>query len=104
MNWWLGFKFRWVMRWWRFTYALPLDHDRAHRWRLYRWFVRKRWWPQFDFKCRVCGASCDTAPNWPFRAVCQEHCLDHNYEYDRSMGGRFCTHCGDPMPYDLRGD
>lgn len=72
--------------------------------RLYRWLAWQRWWPKPSFKCRVCGTSLDSAPCWPFRGTCPEHCPEHDYEYDRDRRERACVHCGELMPYDLRGD
>jgi hypothetical protein len=48
---------------------------------------------QIDFSCRVCGKECDVAPDPPARAVCEEHCEDHEYEYDKWRRGKFCKHC-----------
>jgi hypothetical protein len=56
--------------------------------------------PVIDFSCRVCGVQCDTAPDPPDRAVCPEHCEDHEYEYVRSERGHFCKHCNQPRPED----
>lgn len=53
-----------------------------------------------DFSCRVCGVQCPSAPDPPARAVCEEHCEDHEYEYEREMRGHFCKHCGKPRPED----
>ncbi len=46
-----------------------------------------------DFSCRVCGVQCNVAPPLPDRAVCEEHCEDHEYEYDPMRRGKFCNHC-----------
>jgi len=53
-----------------------------------------------DFTCKVCGKECDCAPDPPDRAVCPEHCEDHDYEYDRMRRGKFCKHCDEPVPED----
>jgi hypothetical protein len=53
-----------------------------------------------DFTCSVCGAICNIAPDPPGRAVCQDHCEDHEYEYDRSVGWHVCKHCDKAAPYD----
>lgn len=53
-----------------------------------------------DFSCRVCGIQCDIAPDPPDRAVCPEHCEDHDYRYNRDDRGHFCIHCGQPAPPD----
>jgi predicted nucleic acid-binding Zn ribbon protein len=34
------------------------------------------------FACRVCGVACAIAPVPPGRAVCEDHCEDHEYDYD----------------------
>lgn len=51
------------------------------------------------FKCRVCDAECTIAPQLPERAVCQEHCEDHQYKYERGEGHR-CIHCFASPPSD----
>lgn len=77
-----------------------------HLWRRWTWGLRS-WVRRQKFRCRVCGIQCDTCPNdsgfWRTTAVCPEHCPDHDYQYERSMGGKFCIHCNDPLPWDLRG-
>lgn len=55
---------------------------------------------EFDFKCKVCGVECDTAPLLPDRPVCPEHCEDHDYEYVRGERGHFCKHCDQQRPED----
>jgi hypothetical protein len=39
--------------------------------------------PEIDFSCRVCGVICPVAPDPPGRAVCEDHCPDHDYQYDK---------------------
>lgn len=53
-----------------------------------------------DFSCRVCGVRCDSAPDPPARAVCPEHCEDHDYRYERELSGTYCLHCGQQAPED----
>lgn len=53
-----------------------------------------------DFSCCVCGVECDGAPDPPARAVCPEHCEDHDYRYERELRGHFCSHCGQEAPDD----
>lgn len=53
-----------------------------------------------DFSCRVCGKQCDVAPDPPKRAVCEEHCEDHNYQYDKWDRTHYCVNCGKQRPYD----
>jgi hypothetical protein len=53
-----------------------------------------------DFTCRVCGVECDVAPNPPERAVCPDHCSDHNYEYDKWERQHLCTLCNKIRPED----
>lgn len=55
---------------------------------------------QIDFSCQVCGKECPVAPNPPERAVCEEHCENHEYLYDSMRGGRFCTRCDKEQDYD----
>lgn len=57
-----------------------------------------------DFSCRVCGVQCAIAPDPPARAVCPEHCEDHDYEYQRSERGTYCNHCGQQAPEDWYDD
>lgn len=52
------------------------------------------------FSCKVCGRSCDTAPDLPDRAVCPEHCEDHEWFYERGERRHLCTHCGQERPED----
>ena len=40
---------------------------------------------EIDFHCGKCGKECDSAPEPPARAICEEHCEDHEYTYDRGM-------------------
>jgi hypothetical protein len=54
----------------------------------------------FDFKCKVCGIECPIAPDLPDRAVCEEHCEDHDYEYIRGERRHACKHCDKERPYD----
>lgn len=53
-----------------------------------------------DFTCRVCGKQCAIAPNPPERAVCEKHCEDHEYEYERGEQCWLCKHCGQPRAFD----
>ncbi len=53
-----------------------------------------------EFRCRVCGIDCDTAPKPPEKAVCSAHCEDHDYEYEPELRGRYCTHCSQEAPDD----
>lgn len=56
---------------------------------------------RIDFSCRVCGIECDSAPADPLaRAVCVEHCEDHDYVYDRHRQGKYCLHCDQEQPHD----
>lgn len=57
-----------------------------------------------DFRCHVCGKECDIAPQPPERAICEECCEDHEYEYDRGERWKFCAHCGKPIPEDWNDD
>ena len=55
---------------------------------------------RIDFSCRVCGKECATAPDPPDRAVCEEHCEDHDYCYEPGERGHLCTHCNQRRPGD----
>src|ERR1041385_316601 len=55
---------------------------------------------RIDFSCRVCGIQCAIAPDPPERAVCPEHCEDHNYVYSREDRGTFCEYCWQEAPHD----
>jgi hypothetical protein len=53
-----------------------------------------------DFTCKVCGKECPIAPDPPERAVCEEHCEDHAFEYDPFRRGKFCIHCDKEQEYE----
>jgi hypothetical protein len=55
---------------------------------------------RIDFSCRVCGIECVIAPDPPDRAVCPEHCEDHDYEYVREDRGTFCKYCYQEAPLE----
>lgn len=57
-----------------------------------------------DFSCRVCGVQCDIAPDPPDRAVCPEHCEDHDYIYIQGEQTHVCKHCGASPPIDYYDD
>lgn len=57
-----------------------------------------------DFNCHVCGKACPIAPDPPGRAVCEDHCEDHDYQYDKSRRNRFCVHCDKQVPDDWYDD
>lgn len=50
------------------------------------------------FGCKVCGEICAVSPG-NGQAVCEKHCEDHDYEYDRWDGHR-CKHCFAEPPAD----
>jgi hypothetical protein len=54
----------------------------------------------YDFSCRICGVQCAVAPEPPARAVCPEHCEDHDYKYERDVQEHRCIHCDAPRPED----
>ncbi len=55
-----------------------------------------------DFHCRVCGKDVDMAPaDLTEQAVCEEHCPDHNYRYDKFERRHVCESCGKPAPEDF---
>jgi hypothetical protein len=53
-----------------------------------------------DFSCRVCGKECDTAPDPPERAICENCCEDHDYVYVCGERRFSCIHCDKPRPDD----
>src|SRR3569833_378976 len=53
-----------------------------------------------DYSCLVCGKQCDSAPDWPLRAVCPEHCEAHDYVYSREERRHYCNICGQDRPDD----
>lgn len=53
---------------------------------------------QAMFGCKVCGEICAVSPG-NGQAVCEKHCEDHDYEYDRWDGHR-CKHCFAEPPAD----
>ncbi len=52
-----------------------------------------------NFHCHVCGAECSTKL-LPGVAVCEDHCPDHDYRYERGEGGCFCVTCNQRRPDD----
>lgn len=50
------------------------------------------------FACKVCGVECTVSPG-PGQAVCEAHCEDHDYGYERGEGHR-CKHCHAEPPHD----
>jgi len=52
-----------------------------------------------DFTCRVCGKECDIAPYPPERAVCEDHCEDHQFA-NHGHSWPTCKHCGAWAPMD----
>lgn len=56
-----------------------------------------------EFACKVCGVECSVAPADGSGAVCPEHCPDHDYVYEPSMGKR-CRHCDAEPPTDWYDD
>lgn len=56
--------------------------------------------PPLDFRCHVCGCDVDLAPDPPARAVCPEHCEDHDYVYEPWERAHLCKHCGKRREYD----
>lgn len=55
--------------------------------------------PVPDFKCKVCGVDCPTDGG-----VCEEHCEDHVYVYDRGERASFCKFCYKREEYEYDGD
>lgn len=53
-----------------------------------------------DFTCQKCGKECVIAPDPPERAICQDCCEDHEYEYDKWRRGWFCTKCDNEQEPD----
>lgn len=48
---------------------------------------------EIDFRCHKCRKQCDVAPMPPLRAICEDCCEDHEYEYDAVERWHFCCHC-----------
>ena len=53
-----------------------------------------------DFHCGVCGKETDIAPDPPAKAVCPEHCEDHDYIYVPGERRHVCAHCGQERQQD----
>jgi hypothetical protein len=71
------------------------------RWQRFVWWlqdqIRKVW---NNNQCAVCSREVPSYPCNPFKKTwCEEHCPDHDYEYQRDMGGKFCKHCSKPYDY-----
>lgn len=49
--------------------------------------------PPIDFNCHKCGKQCDVAPMPPLRAICEDCCEDHEYDYDATERWHLCRHC-----------
>ena len=62
--------------------------------------------PKIDFRCRVCGKTCDCAG--PEGAICPECCGvsedGHEYVYSRPERTHYCDHCGQHPPADWYDD
>lgn len=43
--------------------------------------------------CSVCGVLANIYPDPPAPAFCEEHCPEHDYQYDKWRRGRFCIIC-----------
>lgn len=52
-----------------------------------------------NFKCRSCGAECDSAPD-DGNAICPKCCPDHDYRYDKLERTWYCWTCGQTPPLD----
>ena len=55
---------------------------------------------EVDFHCHVCGVEVPSAPDPPAKAVCEDHCEDHDYAYEPGERQHLCIHCGKPRPQD----
>ncbi len=55
-----------------------------------------------EFTCKHpgCKIECDSAPADGSGAICEKHCKEHDYEYDRDRRDRFCKHCDALAPHD----
>jgi hypothetical protein len=64
------------------------------------------------FTCRVCGVEVSThgftvneiGEEVGVQGVCEEHCEDHEYEYEPYERGSFCVHCGIRQEYEPSDD
>lgn len=52
------------------------------------------------FACMVCGEDTATYPAQGIRGICEKHCFDHDFEYDRYLGGHHCVHCDAEREYE----
>ena len=62
------------------------------------WMIRGTKEHTAMFACKVCGTEATVSPG-PGLAVCEEHCDDHDYLYERGEGHR-CQHCHAEPPPD----
>lgn len=55
------------------------------------------------FACSVCGEQAAAAPADGGPAFCEQHCPDHDYQYQRGEGHRCVTCFAEPPPdwFDL---
>lgn len=51
------------------------------------------------FACRVCGAQCPGSPGYD-KAICENCCDEHDYEYSRDQRTHCCRHCEKPVDPD----
>lgn len=52
------------------------------------------------FVCKVCGDDVAHTNHGAVHGICEQHCTDHEYEYDRFDRSHYCTHCGAVPPDD----
>lgn len=53
-----------------------------------------------DFRCHVCGVETPVALDYPRKTVCPEHCEDHDYRFDDTVGFVCCMWCCQEAPVD----
>lgn len=51
-------------------------------------------------KCIICGELCACYAPEILTGYCEEHCPEHEYEYDPHRRGRFCKTCDKQREYD----
>lgn len=55
---------------------------------------------EMEFRCLICGQDVGGVPHAGVRGICEQHCYDHDFEYDRYRHGHFCLHCDAEREYE----
>lgn len=53
-----------------------------------------------EFTCRICGIETASYPVGDVRGICEAHCADHDFEYDRERRGHYCLDCDMEKEYE----